>query len=169
MDRFIVKLEWFDSLEELSNEEKGIFFQNLYNYHSNLPLNTDVKIVNGIWKAILPNIIRMNDSYKSSIENGKKGGAPKGTVPWNKRTQTEPKPNLKEPKTNQDRTFKEKEKEKEKENINNDISTSTIENFFLEPEVKSIPYGELPWESLDNNQKKVAEEYLDNLLLNKIT
>ncbi len=106
-------LEWFDSFEELTNEEKGILFQNFSNHHRGLPVDLNNRVVSVIWKSLLPHIERMNKHYQTKIENGKRGGAPKGRIPWNKK----PTPNQEHteiiPTPNQERNFKEKVKVKE--------------------------------------------------------
>lgn len=53
-----------------------------------------------IFMSIKPNIDGANKRYTASVENGKKGGAPKGTTPWNKGKKSEPKANPSEPKAN---------------------------------------------------------------------
>jgi hypothetical protein len=55
-----------------------------------------------IFISIRPNIDSVNKRYTASVENGKKGGAPKGTTPWNKgKKKSEPKANPSEPSSNQ--------------------------------------------------------------------
>jgi hypothetical protein len=55
-----------------------------------------------IFMSIRPNIDGANKRYTASVENGKKGGAPKGTTPWNKgKKKSEPKANPSEPSSNQ--------------------------------------------------------------------
>jgi hypothetical protein len=55
-----------------------------------------------IFMSIRPNIDGANKRYTASFENVKKGGAPKGTTPWNKgKKKSEPKANPSEPSSNQ--------------------------------------------------------------------
>jgi hypothetical protein len=111
MDKFIVLLEWEPSFNKMTDNQKGILFQAFFDYHNEK--EQDFKgdgWVESIWLNIQPNIERMNKNYKSSIENGKKGGRPR-------KTQSKPNNNLNKPDNNQPLTFKEKEKEE----INNNI------------------------------------------------
>lgn len=58
--------------------------------------NSDVADI--VFTAIKPSIDGASKRYEASVENGKKGGAPKGTTPWNKgKKKSEPKANLSEP------------------------------------------------------------------------
>ena len=84
LEKFVFNLEWATQLEEMTLEEKGIVLENLINYASGLPLNTSNRLVNSVWKGWEPDIDRMTNNYITSVNNGKKGGAPKGTKPWNK-------------------------------------------------------------------------------------
>lgn len=118
--KFIVMLEWYPSFQELTNEEKGILFNNFFQHHLGGKLDTSNRLVNSVWKLIEPNMVRINNAYQKNIQNGKKGGAPKGTTPWNKKvTQTEPIANPTQTQTeavsNRERNYKEKDKEKDKE------------------------------------------------------
>jgi hypothetical protein len=55
-----------------------------------------------IFMSIRPNLDGADRRYRASVENGKKGGAPKGTTPWNKgKKKSEPKANPSEPSSNQ--------------------------------------------------------------------
>jgi hypothetical protein len=133
MDRFIFMLEWSDAVQSMSNENKGIFFQNVINYHKGLPLDTSSDVVNPVFSLLIPQWERMNGKYQTSIENGKKGGAPKGTTPWNKGKTKVSEPNANptqtkdEPTSNQTRNYKEKDKEKEKDNNINNTSSILLE------------------------------------------
>ena len=189
MDKFIVMLEWFDSFEELTNEEKGILFQNFFNHHRGLPVDLNDRVVSVIWKSLLPHIERMNKYYLTKVENGKKGGAPKGRTPWNKK----PTPNQEHtesiPTPKQEHSFKEKEKEKEKvkENIKykekeityfsantetNTNSTHTrVSNFneFFKP-LEVNKKSELIFDNLDDSTRKEANRQAElalEKLLNK--
>jgi len=117
MDKFIFMLEWQDPVQYFTNEEKGILFQNLINYASGEPLNEENRQVNIAFNFMKPNIDRMNEKYLTDVLNGKKGGAPKGSTPWNKRTRSEPKANPQQTKSEGERTYKEKDKENYKEEI----------------------------------------------------
>ena len=119
--QFIFKLEWERSIEKLTTLQKGILLQVFYDYHNgrDLDYNDDV-MVEMLWLNLLPNIERMNDKYRTSVENGRKGGVPKGTVPWNKvkqQSDSEPNTNPTQSEANQPRTLKEKVEVKVKEKV----------------------------------------------------
>ena len=126
--QFIFKLEWEPSIEKLTTLQKGILLQVFYDYHNgrDLDYNDDV-MVEMLWLNLLPNIERMNQKYRTSVENGRKGGVPKGTVPWNKgkqKTDSEPNTNPTQSETNQPRTLKVKVKEKVKDNVVSNNNTN---------------------------------------------
>jgi hypothetical protein len=134
MNKFIVMLEWNKSFQNLENEEMGILFQNFFRYHNGEELIRTNRMVNIAWDAIENDLERMNNKYSKDTENGKKGGAPKGTIPWNKKERTpsepiaNPKQTTNEPETKVERTYKEKEKEKEKENYKENYKENNNEN-----------------------------------------
>ncbi len=158
MDKFIFMLEWQGPVQYFTNEEKGILFQNLINYASGEPLNEENRQVNIAFNFMKPNIDRMNEKYLTDVLNGKKGGAPKGSTPWNKRTQSEtnldPKRTPNEPIANPQQTQSEGErtyKEKDKENYKEEIK--------VKEEVKEEVEVKINTNSYDNN------EFLKNSLL----
>lgn len=190
MDRFVFMLEWQTPVQQLTNEEKGILFQNLINYASGCELDTTNRQVNIAWGFLEPNIQRMNKKYQKDVENGKRGGAPKGTTPWNsgakgKQTPSEPIANPEQTHSEGKRTYKEKYKEKEKYNkkeneiITTYFSGNSIPNsththakglntiFQPYPEHKQ---PELILDSLDAKTKKEADRQAEielEKLLNK--
>lgn len=83
-ETFIIRSEWWDSIQELSIEDRSILFDNLFHYHredfDKINLNNlSVKLV---WKLIEPQLRRNIEAYdkrvETSRENGKKGGRPPG-------------------------------------------------------------------------------------------
>lgn len=137
MNKFVVMLEWFDSFQELNNEEKGILFQNFYNYHCGLPIDLEHRIIAVLWKCILPDIDRINEAYTKNINNGKKGGAPKGTPPWNKKTK-EVEQTQSEPNANPMQSYKEKEKEIQTIKDTNNINTETYLDSLISSKEKKL-------------------------------
>lgn len=98
-ETFIIRTEWATSIFQLDAVDRAIILDNLLHFHmgnehliilNNLP----VKLV---WGLILPNLCRNIDSYdkrrETSIENGKRGGRPKGSTK-----------NLNKPKSTQEET-----------------------------------------------------------------
>jgi len=104
--------EWGDAMSPLTDEQAGQFFRGVLDYHKGIePVFID-QTLQVLWGFLKPNIDRINNNYKKNIENGKKGGAPKGNKNASKPNSTQKQPNSTEEqaKTN----YKEKEKEKEK-------------------------------------------------------
>jgi hypothetical protein len=116
LKKFIIMLEWYPQLKRLTNEELGILFRNLFNHHLGLPIDESDRVSIGVFEGLLPNIDRMNQKYLKDIENGKKGGAPKGNNNASKQPKNNPQSTQEQPKDNVKTTYKEKEKEKEKYN-----------------------------------------------------
>jgi len=182
MDKFIFMLEWADALETMSNEDKGILLQNLINHHKGEPIDTSSAVVNPVFNLLIKQYGRINTKYQTSVENGRKGGAPKGTRPWNKKDVSEPKANpkqtQKEPEANQEQTYKEKEKEKEKEikkenvmssvyeNLNENL-THTREHTLSKSWTTETHKPKLPLYELLNDQEKLEADLALERLLNK--
>ena len=178
MEQFIIKLEWEKSFNKMTDEQKGIFLQVFFDYHNKKELNFKGDIVvECVWWSLEPNIIRINDKFTSSVENGKKGGRPK---------QTQPKPNNNpiEPNHNQPITLKEKEKEKEKVIVftseevktnNTDLSTLGGYGKFLEnfphTKVRNIMEGKELWETYSQEEKQEifrhSTIYIKDMVLKK--
>ncbi len=131
--------EWYNSIQNLPVVEKGILLDNLFKYNLGQQIDDSNVMVNIVWGMLKPNIDRMNQKYLKDIENGKKGGAPKGNKNASKQPQDNPQttqeqPEIKEkkqPLINPQTTYKEKEKEKykEKENYNENENENDIDNF----------------------------------------
>lgn len=83
-ETFILRTEWYDSIQEFTIEEKAEILDLLFNYHLEKPNNNLNNLKNRgvklVWKIIEPNLKRNIEAYDSrretSVENGKKGGRP---------------------------------------------------------------------------------------------
>lgn len=116
---FVFLRSYYDAINDfdLTPEQKGIFLDALFQYvFDGVEPQFEKGIYKGCWTLIKPTLDNSINRYRTSVENGKKGGAPKGTEPWNKGKKSEPKANLllteNEPNT---KLNKDKEKDKEKE------------------------------------------------------
>lgn len=121
-NNFMFLVSYFDAIENLEYDErlKTLYAVVKYGVTGTLPKETS-KITKLALNLIKPTIDASINRYKASVENGKKGGAPKG----NKNAQKQPKNNLetsqKQPRNNPQNNLKqprnnlEKEKEKEKD------------------------------------------------------
>jgi hypothetical protein len=83
-ETFILRTEWYDSIQEFTIEEKAEILDLLFMYHLEKPnnnlINLNNRAVKLVWKIIEPNLKRNIEAYDSrretSVENGKKGGRP---------------------------------------------------------------------------------------------
>lgn len=152
---FVFLRSYYDAINDfdLSPEQKGIFLDALFQYvFDGVEPQFEKGIYKGCWTLIKPTLDNSINRYRTSVENGKKGGAPKGTEPWNKGKKSEPKanpiPTQNEPITKLNKDMdKEKDKEKEMDiNMDNDkdfdfenwIATRKVEEQIKPSKTKSI-------------------------------
>jgi hypothetical protein len=78
-ETFIIRTEWWDSIELLSDQGKLEIFNALFLHH--LGKDNEIKITLNesklCWNFILPALKYNANKYQQSVENGKKGGRPK--------------------------------------------------------------------------------------------
>lgn len=75
---FIVYQSWRAAFELLNENEKATFITNLFKFNNNEEIVLDTPMLNMFWKSIEYNLYENDKRYKTSVENGSKGGAPKG-------------------------------------------------------------------------------------------
>lgn len=81
-ETFILRTEWYESIQELDEKSKAELLDNLFLFHLNeeTKINLNNLMVKLVWKLIEPNLRRNIESYdkrkSTSSENGKKGGRP---------------------------------------------------------------------------------------------
>jgi len=119
LNKFVVQLEWTESWEELSNEEMGILFKNFIAHTKGLEINKSNRMVNVAWNSVKNQVERMTEKYLKDIENGKRGGAPKGNKNATKQPKNNPQTTQEQPKT----TEEQPENEVEKQPSNNPRTT----------------------------------------------
>ncbi len=81
---FYVNLEWYETIQELTDEEAGLLLKNMFNYSLELPLMETNAIVKAICKMTVFKTIDINkEKYFERCErnrtNGEKGGRPTGS------------------------------------------------------------------------------------------
>lgn len=102
-ETFIVRTEWYDFIQDLSQEERAIILDNLFFYHMNKEnlINLNNPQVKLVWKFIAPNLKRNIESYdkrkETSVENGKLGGRPRKDTSENLNNLNKPTDNQIEP------------------------------------------------------------------------
>lgn len=109
LNKFVVQLEWTESWGELSNEEMGILFKTFIAHSKGLEIDGSNRMVNVAWNSVKNQVDRMNEKYLKDIENGKRGGAPKGNQNA-----------IKQPPNNPKTTYKDNDKDKV---VNSSMST----------------------------------------------
>jgi len=87
---------WEKSIHLLSMEERGQLLTNLINYHKGGEVTNNTPMLEMFWNTIEFNLDRNVRRYTASVENGKKGGAPKG----NQNALKQPNNNLNQPNNN---------------------------------------------------------------------
>lgn len=81
-ETFILRTEWYESIQELDEKSKAELLDNLFLFHLNeeTKINLNNLTVKLVWKLIEPNLRRNIESYdkrkSTSSANGKKGGRP---------------------------------------------------------------------------------------------
>lgn len=87
-ETFILRTEWYESIQELDEKSKAELLDNLFLFHLNeeTKINLNNLTVKLVWKLIEPNLKRNIESYdkrkSTSSENGKKGGRPPKYQPF---------------------------------------------------------------------------------------
>ena len=93
---FILKSNWIEIFDHLSDKQAGLLIKMLYHYNvkGERPAGMNDEIVNAYFNMMILDCKEFKDGYdarcESSSENGKKGGAPKG----NTNARKQPKNNL---------------------------------------------------------------------------
>jgi hypothetical protein len=75
---FIIYQSWEDSFNLLNCEEQSQFIKNLFLFNRGEEPILNTPMLSIFWKSIEYNLYENDKRYKTSVENGKKGGAPKG-------------------------------------------------------------------------------------------
>ena len=122
-DSFVFYKSFYESIKELDPENQLEVFKSIFEYAF---YNKNIEL-NGISKAIFtlmkPNIDNSIARYNACVENGRKGGAPKG----NQNAQKQPKNNLKT--TQKQPKNKQKTSEKQpKNNLNDNDNVNVNDN-----------------------------------------
>jgi hypothetical protein len=75
---FIIYQSWEESFNLLNCEEQSQFIKNLFMFHRGEEPLLNTPMLQIFWKSIEYNLYENDKRYKTSVENGKLGGAPKG-------------------------------------------------------------------------------------------
>jgi predicted component of type VI protein secretion system len=104
-ETFVLRTEWYSSIEGLSIQDKSEILDAVFLYHMDREdeIQFSSPLGNMCWSFIKPTIDYHTRRYNTSVENGKKGGAPKGNSNAKKQpktTQEQPKSTKEQPKNN---------------------------------------------------------------------
>lgn len=101
---FVMYHDFYDSLEELTNEEAGLLFKAIYNYQIGNDYLTEDKLVNIMLKTLIKTFERDKDKWLTIKE--KRSEAAK--TRWSNEKQVKPKIKIKETKPKQQKEPKQK-------------------------------------------------------------
>ena len=167
IDGFIFHKSYWDSISELPQESKCNIIQCMCEYVFNENELELKGIDKSIWTLMKPTLDSSIKRYKSSVENGKKGGRPKGSKTQSKPNnnpiktqdiiQVKPNQNL-----NKDRD-KDRDKDMDKD-MDKDIVLSRLFEIFKSPDYAKNKIMK-EWIVLDEFQRKYALEKAEHYLL----
>jgi hypothetical protein len=119
----IILRSYWESIKDLSDDKQLLFLKSIIEYGMNNIEPEFTGIEKSFWIQIKTTMDNSMKRYNTSIENGKKGGAPKGnnnakkqpklTQEQPKLTQEQPKTTQEQPKTRVDNLYKDKDKYKD--------------------------------------------------------
>jgi hypothetical protein len=144
LNKFVVQLEWTESWGELSNEEMGILFKTFIAHSKGLEIDGSNRMVNVAWNSVKNQVDRMNEKYLKDIENGKRGGAPKGNQNA-----------IKQPPNNPKTTYKDNDKDNDKDKVVNSSMSTLINSVMNSGEIFIQPDSEA---SIDEGINKFWEK-----------
>jgi uncharacterized protein YdaU (DUF1376 family) len=121
----IILRSYWESIKDLPDDKQLLFLKSIIEYGMNNIEPEFTGIEKSFWIQIKATIDNSMKRYNTSIENGKKGGAPKGnnnakkqpetTQQQPKSTQEQPKTTIQQPETKVDNLYKDKDKDKYKD------------------------------------------------------
>ena len=102
-ESFVFYKSFYSAINELPNEYKLEVLEAIMEYNFNGIIPELTPVAKAMFLLMKPNIDNATQRYEASVENGKKGGAPKGNSNAKKQPKTtkkQPKNNLKQPSNN---------------------------------------------------------------------
>ncbi len=141
---FLLKSNWIEVFNELSDKQAGILIKALYAYNAagEMPTHLIDGTVKAYFNMMLLDCREMNDRYEAKCEvnrkNGKLGGAPKG----NRNAQNNRK-QPKQPKTTET-TQNNRKQPKTTENNRNNPNDNENDNENENDKTPPIPFGDVP-------------------------
>lgn len=145
-ESFVFYSSFYEALKELPEETQLELYKALceYSFNDNIPELSPV--AKAMFTVMKPNIDKAAARYTASVENGRKGGAPKGNNNAHKNNLKQPRNNLKQPRNNLN--VDDNDNDNVDDNVNVDEDVTNI-SFHLPPELKKRIEGEM------NNVKRI--------------
>lgn len=166
MDTVIILRSYWESIKDLPDDKRLFFLESVIEYGLNGIEPTVTGLEKSLWVSIKSSIDANIRRYNTSVENGKKGGAPKG----NKNAKKQPdstQNNPIQPETTKNNLNKNKDKDKDKD-IDKDMDKNKDMDI-REKIFKNIP-GFI--ESMNINTKTESldevDDYIDKLFQSKL-
>lgn len=165
IDGFIFHKSYWESINELPDESKCNIIQCMCEYAFN-ENEVELKgIDKSIWTLMKPTLDSSIKKYKSSVENGKKGGRPRGSKtqskPNNNPTKTQ---HISQVKPNQNLN-KDKDKDKDRDkDMDKDIVLTRLFEIFKSPEFAKNKIM-IEWIKLNEFEKKHALDKAEQWIL----
>lgn len=130
-DSFVLYASQYDAIENLSDAEIGQIVRKLFlKITRDEDYTCDSKLADGIAKSFFPNIYAASKRYEASVNNGKKGGAPKG----NQNAKKQPKTTQEQPtgyfeeEENSDKNNLKQPKNNLNDNVNDNVNVNDNDN-----------------------------------------
>ena len=114
----IILRSYWESIKDLPDDKQLLFLKSIIEYGMDSIEPEFTGIEKSFWIQIKATIDNSMKRYNTSIENGKKGGAPKGNNNAKKQpetTQEQPKTTIQQPETKVDNLYKDKDRYKYKD------------------------------------------------------
>jgi hypothetical protein len=164
MDTVIILRSYWESIKDLPDDKRLFFWESIIQYGLNDIEPTVTGIEKSLWVSIKSSMDSNIRRYNTSVENGKKGGAPKGNKNAKKQPETTQN-NPIQPKTTKNNLNKDKDKDKD---IDKDMDKNKDMDI-REKIFKNIP-GFI--ESININPKTESldevDDYIDKLFQSKL-
>ena len=125
LDSVIILRSYWESIKDLPDDKQLLFLKSIIEYGMDSIEPEFIGVEKSFWIQIKATIDSSMKRYNTSIENGKKGGAPKGnnnakkqpetTQEQPKSTKQQPETTQQQPKTRVDNLYKDKDRDKDRD------------------------------------------------------
>lgn len=139
-ESFVFYKSFYESIKEVDDNIQLELFKAICEYSLNDEEIELAPISRALFTLMKPIIDSAKKRYVASVENGKKGGAPKG----NQNAKKQPKNNLEQPNNNLTKTQKQsKNNLNDNVNVNDNVNDNDNINIYSPAKVEQLPYKEI--------------------------